>query len=119
MTRWFLCARVESSRYRTNSIRIAELKTKGGYHTYFSTTALHRRSGTMISSTDLDQLLAYYPALHELPSRLYRSLQLQPQAISFPAGRTLFDVGDMCHFFLAIAAVSVRVVKPGNTGYEI
>ncbi|HEY4723101.1 MAG TPA: Crp/Fnr family transcriptional regulator, partial [Anaerolineae bacterium] len=87
--------------------------------TYFSTTALHRRSGTMISSTDLDQLLAYYPALHELPSRLYRSLQLQTQAISVPAGRTLFDVGDMCHFFLAIAAGSVRVVKPGNTGYEI
>jgi CRP/FNR family transcriptional regulator len=91
----------------------------GTYNTYVSITLLHPCPGTMISSNDLDQLLAYYPSLHELPARLCQSLQLHAQAVSAPAGRILFDVSETCHVFLTITAGSVRVVRPGNAGHEI
>lgn len=96
-----------------------KLKTPGSYNTYISITLWHTCPETMISSNDLNQLLAYYPFLRELSARLRQSLQLHAQVVSTPAGRILFDVSETCHVFVAIIAGSVRVVRPGNAGHEI
>lgn len=64
-------------------------------------------------------LEAHYPVLTELPPRLREDIAAAAQAVTVPAGATLFDEHQPCHGFPFVLAGAIRVAKVAANGREL
>lgn len=73
----------------------------------------------MINENELDELLALYPVLLDVPPRLLRALHYEAHSSKASAGQLLFDLESPCVTFIMVLSGAIRVVKPSSTGREI
>ncbi len=73
----------------------------------------------MLTTHEVQTITNLYPMLRALPAPLQTLLQQEAQAVTVPAGTTLFDLDYPCTLFLLIMAGTIRVVKPALSGREI
>lgn len=73
----------------------------------------------MIKQSELDELIEYYPVLHDLPAQLRRVLQSEARSFQVPIGHVVFEVDSPCGEYLMALKGSIRVVKPASQGREI
>lgn len=67
----------------------------------------------------LPQLEAQYPVLAELPPKLREAVAGAAQAMTVPAGATLFDERQPCQGFPFVLAGAIRVAKVAANGREL
>lgn len=67
----------------------------------------------------LDELLALYPVLAELPSDLLQRIGEAMQALSVPNGTAVFDEHQPCRGFPFVLDGAIRVVKLSPSGREL
>ena len=67
----------------------------------------------------LPQLEAQYPVLAELPPKLREAIAGAAQAMTVPAGATLFDERQPCQGFPFVLAGAIRVAKVAANGREL
>jgi len=67
----------------------------------------------------LPQLEAQYPVLAELPPQLREAVACAAQAMTVPAGATLFDERQPCQGFPFVLAGAIRVAKVAANGREL
>ena len=67
----------------------------------------------------LQQLEAQYPVLAELPPKLREAVAGAAQAMTVPAGATLFDERQPCQGFPFVLAGAIRVAKVAANGREL
>jgi CRP/FNR family transcriptional regulator len=67
----------------------------------------------------LPQLEAQYPVLAELPPQLREAVAGAAQAMTVPAGATLFDERQPCQGFPFVLAGAIRVAKVAANGREL
>ncbi|MEZ5615682.1 MAG: Crp/Fnr family transcriptional regulator [Rhodocyclaceae bacterium] len=70
-------------------------------------------------SIDLSRLEALYPVLAELPPQLREGIAAAAQAVTVPAGATLFDERQPCQGFPFVLAGAIRVAKVAANGREL
>ncbi|MDT3736734.1 MAG: Crp/Fnr family transcriptional regulator [Denitratisoma sp.] len=70
-------------------------------------------------SVALPQLEAQYPVLAELPQKLREAVAGAAQAMTVPAGATLFDERQPCQGFPFVLAGAIRVAKVAANGREL
>ncbi|GIK24865.1 MAG: Crp/Fnr family transcriptional regulator [Betaproteobacteria bacterium] len=70
-------------------------------------------------TVSLPQLEAQYPVLAELPPRLREDVAATAQAVTVPAGATLFDERQPCQGFPFVLAGAIRVAKVAANGREL
>lgn len=68
---------------------------------------------------DLSRLEALYPVLAELPPQLREGIAAAAQAVTVPAGATLFDERQPCQGFPFVLAGAIRVAKVAANGREL
>jgi len=68
---------------------------------------------------DLPRLEALYPVLAELPAKLREGVAKAAQAITVPAGATLFDERQACQGFPFVLSGAIRVAKVAANGREL
>jgi len=68
---------------------------------------------------DLPRLEALYPVLAELPAKLRQGVAKAAQAITVPAGATLFDERQPCQGFPFVLSGAIRVAKVAANGREL
>lgn len=67
----------------------------------------------------LPELQAQYPVLAELPPGLREQIVAAAQAVTVPAGATLFDERQPCQGFPFVLAGAIRVAKVAANGREL
>ena len=67
----------------------------------------------------LPELQAQYPVLAELPPGLREQIVAAAQAVTVPAGATLFDERQPCQGFPFVLAGAIRVAKVSASGREL
>lgn len=67
----------------------------------------------------LQRIEAQYPVLAELPSKLREDIAAAAQAVTVPAGTTLFDERQPCQGFPFLLAGAIRVSKVAANGREL
>jgi len=70
-------------------------------------------------SVPLSRLEAEYPVLTELPPKLREGIASAAQAVTVPAGATLFDERQPCQGFPFVLAGAIRVAKVAANGREL
>ncbi|MBM3391573.1 MAG: Crp/Fnr family transcriptional regulator [Betaproteobacteria bacterium] len=70
-------------------------------------------------SIDPPRLEALYPVLTELPAQLREGVAASAQAITVPAGATLFDERQPCQGFPFVLSGAIRVAKVAANGREL
>ena len=70
-------------------------------------------------SVPLPQLEAQYPVLAELPQKARQQFAAAAQAVTVPAGATLFDERQPCQGFPFVLAGAIRVAKVAANGREL
>jgi CRP/FNR family transcriptional regulator, anaerobic regulatory protein len=73
----------------------------------------------MINENKLDELLALYPILLDVPPRLRLALQYEADSLKASEGQLLFDLESPCVTLIMVLSGAIRVVKPSSTGREI
>lgn len=73
----------------------------------------------MTNENELDELLALYPVLLDIPPRLRRALQYEAHSLKSSAGQLLFELESPCVAFIMMLSGAIRVVKPNSSGREI
>lgn len=73
----------------------------------------------MLNTRQLDTVVARLPFLDSAESPLLRELTDNAAWLRLPAGRTVFNAGDVCTALAVLVSGSVRVFTIGETGREI
>ena len=73
----------------------------------------------MISQSEYDNLLAFYPVLEDLPADLRAAFQSSGARLRRRTGQVLFEVGSACSANILISAGEIHVSRLASTGREI